>query len=68
MAANPLVTLIWPTPQRHGFSLIVDGTATATDGGIGILVDHAVLHRPSSHADGPAWELAAPRAAERFAE
>ncbi len=55
VAASPRVTLAWPPPERHGHTLIIDGWAAESDGDVRITVDHAVLHRPSAHADGPAW-------------
>lgn len=56
VAAYPRVTLVWAPPQRHGFALIVDGTATVTGSDVRVVVDHAILHRPAAHADGPAWD------------
>ncbi|MCO5310438.1 MAG: hypothetical protein M9891_14370 [Austwickia sp.] len=53
LAANPAVTLVWPPQQRHGFTLIVDGTGVADDEGITVTPVHAILHRPRTHADGP---------------
>ena len=53
LAANPRATLVlWPREQ-HGHSLLVDGTAEATDEAIELTPESAVLHRPASHADGP---------------
>lgn len=54
VAANPLVTIYWPSPHRHGYTLIVDGIATVSGKDLHIEPDHAVLHRPSAHSDGPA--------------
>lgn len=54
-AEHPLVTLVWAPLEHHGYSLIVDGTATVAGTDIRVAVEHAILHRPSAHADGPAW-------------
>jgi len=53
IAENPRVTVLFPPRERHGFTLIVDGTATVTDDAIRVTPEAAVLHRPASHADGP---------------
>lgn len=53
VAENPLVTLYWPSPEHHGHTLIVDGVATVSGKDVHIAPDHAVLHRPPAHADGP---------------
>lgn len=46
-----------PVVQRmldpHGHSLLVDGTAVATDEAVVLTPESAVLHRPADHADGP---------------
>lgn len=53
LADNPQATLVlWPHEQ-HGHSLLVDGTAVSTGDSIELTPVSAVLHRPSSHADGP---------------
>lgn len=53
LAANPQATLVcWP-PEERGYSLLVDGTAVATEEAIELTPLSAVLHRPASHADGP---------------
>ena len=53
LAANPQATLVmWPR-EPHGYSLLVDGTAAATDEAVDLTPVSAVLHRPASHADGP---------------
>ena len=51
-AARPLVALLWPPPERGGYSLIVDATVTGTgeaDGGheVTLRPTRAVLHRPA---------------------
>jgi hypothetical protein len=50
---SPAVTVLFPPSQPRGYSLIVDGTATATADGFDVVPEHAVLHRPADHA-GPA--------------
>ena len=57
IAVNPEVTLLFPPREHHGFTLLVDGTATVEGGPDGVARIRpatAVLHRPGSHADGPA--------------
>ena len=50
LAANPQATLVlWPR-EAHGYSLLVDGTAVASDDAIELTPASAVLHRPASHA------------------
>jgi hypothetical protein len=47
--ARPLVALLWPPPERGGFSLIVEATAThVADGALHLAPTRAVLHRPAS--------------------
>lgn len=53
VAANPVVTLLFPPTVHHGYSLIVDGTAEDTGTELLVTPTSAVLHRPASHADGP---------------
>lgn len=58
--AQPRVTVVWQPLVRHGHTLVVDGWAEAggtgaAGGGVLVRVDHAVLHRPQAHADGPVW-------------
>ncbi|MEQ6900496.1 pyridoxamine 5'-phosphate oxidase [Nocardioides sp. YIM 152588] len=53
IAANEVVTLAFPPRAYQGYTLIVDGTATAADGDVVITPTKAVLHRPADHADGP---------------
>ncbi len=53
IAENAHVTVVFPPREHHGFSLIVDGTATVGDEAIRVVPEAAVLHRPASHADGP---------------
>ncbi|MGA4670070.1 pyridoxamine 5'-phosphate oxidase [Propionibacteriaceae bacterium Y1923] len=54
VAVNPRVTIMWPATEHHGFTLIVDGLGTAVGPDLEVEPDHAVLHRPRAHADGPA--------------
>lgn len=53
VAENPAVTLLYPPLERHGYTLIVDGTARVENDGFAIAAETAVLHRPASHAEGP---------------
>lgn len=53
IAGNPAVTVVWPPLQRHGFTLIVDGTAVADEAGIAVTPEHGILHRPRTHAQAP---------------
>ena len=53
IAGNPQVTVLFPPREHHGFTLIVDGTASVDDEAIRVAPEAAVLHRPASHADGP---------------
>lgn len=53
LAANPRATLVFWPREEHGYSLLVDGTATAHDDRIDVTPESAVLHRPAGHADGP---------------
>ncbi len=53
LADNPSATVIFPPAERHGYTLIVDGSARVVGDGFEVAPSAAVLHRPSSHADGP---------------
>ena len=53
IAHSAHVTVVFPPRERHGFTLIVDGTATVGDEAIRVVPEAAVLHRPASHSDGP---------------
>lgn len=53
LADNPKAALVFPPKEYHGFSLIIDGTATAGDDAITMTPTAAVLHRPASHAENP---------------
>jgi hypothetical protein len=56
LAARPEVTLLFPPREEGGYSLIVDGrasaasAASAADGSACVAPEHAVLHRPADHA------------------
>lgn len=47
VAGRPEVSLLWPPPERGGYSLIVDGTAEVEDGALRLTPVTAVLHRPA---------------------
>lgn len=51
LAENSTATLLFPPTQHHGYSLIVDGSAAATDEGFTVTPARAVLHRPADHND-----------------
>lgn len=51
LAANPAATLLFPPAVERGHTLLVDGTATASDDEIAFTPASAVLHRPAHHAD-----------------
>ncbi|WP_377321275.1 pyridoxamine 5'-phosphate oxidase family protein [Pimelobacter simplex] len=54
VAENPAVTLVFPPRERHGYTLLVDGTAAVSgDSDVVVTATAAVLHRPAAHADGP---------------
>ncbi|MFV0260213.1 MAG: pyridoxamine 5'-phosphate oxidase [Acidimicrobiales bacterium] len=52
VAANPIVTLVFPPARPRGYSLIVDGSAAVADDDVLVTATAAVLHRPAAHADG----------------
>ena len=54
LAGNRAVTLVFPPPEPKGFTLLVDGTAEVAGDDVRVTPTGAVLHRPASHADGPA--------------
>ncbi len=54
--ADSHVTLIWQQHVHHGWTLIVDGVGQVEGERLRVAVASAMLHRPRSHADGPAWE------------
>jgi hypothetical protein len=47
-AERPAVTLLWPPVEPDGYSLIVDGEAEPTDGGVLVSPTRAVLHRAAA--------------------
>jgi hypothetical protein len=49
---RPLVSLLWPPNEVGGYSLIVDGTATAQDGLLVVRPTRAILHRPAPASPG----------------
>ena len=53
LAENPAVTLVFPPRERHGYTLLVDGTGAADGEDVVVTATAAVLHRPAAHADGP---------------
>lgn len=53
VAGNPRVTLVFPPAERHGFTLLVDGTAGPDGDDLRVDPASAVLHRPAAHSDGP---------------
>ncbi|MBW3086553.1 hypothetical protein KEM60_02780 [Austwickia sp. TVS 96-490-7B] len=53
IAEEPQVTVMWPPLMPHGYTLIVDGVARCEPETIVVRPGHAILHRPSAHADGP---------------
>lgn len=52
LAQNPAATLLYPPRMERGYTLLVDGSATADDAGIVFTPVSAVRHRPAGHADG----------------
>jgi len=54
VAANPAVTFLWAAPKGDDYSLLVDATATATDGVLTASPTRAVLHRVAgAPGEGP---------------
>jgi hypothetical protein len=51
LADNPKATLLFPPTAPRGYSLIIDGTASATDHGFRLSPAKAVLHRPADHVE-----------------
>lgn len=54
LATNPTATLVWPPVVAGGYSLLVDGTATADPDAANVTVapTKAILHRPAPGEDG----------------
>ncbi|MEO9325651.1 pyridoxamine 5'-phosphate oxidase [Nocardioides sp. C4-1] len=48
VAANEVVTLLYPPRQAPGFSLLVDGTAVVDGDDVLVTPTSAVLHKPAS--------------------
>ena len=46
--AHPDVTVVWPPSEAGGYTLIVDGRAEVTVGGVAVTPTSAVLHRPAT--------------------
>lgn len=44
---RPLLTLVFPSPDPDGFSLVVDGTASVEAEFVVFVPSRAVLHRPA---------------------
>jgi hypothetical protein len=53
LEANDAVTVVFPPRERHGYTLLVDGTASVDGEDVVVVATGAVLHRPAAHADGP---------------
>lgn len=53
LAVNDRVTLTFPPPQPHGFTLLVDGSGSVDGADVVVHPIGAVLHRPAAHGDGP---------------
>lgn len=51
-AAHAAVTVLWPPREPTGYSLIVDGTAEVTEGGLRLTPSRAVLHRSAIEPGG----------------
>lgn len=47
LLARPQVSLVWPPESEAGYSLIVDGLASADADAVRIRPSRAVLHRPA---------------------
>lgn len=58
--ARPAVTLVFPPAEPHGFTLLIDGTATVEGEDLRIAPTSAVLHRPAAHSDGPPAPVTTP--------
>ena len=56
LSDNPTATLLFPPTAPRGYSLIIDGTASATERGFSLAPAKAVLHRPADHGDAPAGD------------
>lgn len=52
VAARPDVSLLWPPVDEEGFSLIVDGSATADGDQVVLTPERAILHRRKADGAG----------------
>lgn len=52
VAEHPTATLVWPPVSDGGYSLIVDGAATADGETVTVAPAKAILHRPAPGPDG----------------
>ena len=52
IAENAQVTVLFPPLEKHGYTLLVDGTAVLSGEEARVTPVSAVLHRPASHGDG----------------
>jgi hypothetical protein len=48
LASNPIVTLVFPPLEQHGFTLLVDGRAEVAEDAIVVTPESAIWHRPAS--------------------
>lgn len=55
-AEHPEVSLVWPPADAGGYSLIVDGTAAASDSTLVVTPSRAILHRPALEPAEPDGE------------
>ena len=53
LAENPVVTLVFPPAEHHGYTLLIDGRGQIAGDDVVVTPETAVLHRPASHASGP---------------
>jgi hypothetical protein len=53
LGQNPAVTVVFPPLERHGYTLLVDGTGHVEGEDVVVEPAGAILHRPAAHADGP---------------
>ncbi|MGN6574192.1 MAG: pyridoxamine 5'-phosphate oxidase family protein [Nocardioides sp.] len=53
LEARPGISLVWPPFEHGGYSLILDGRASLTDGTATVTPEHAVLHRPAEEGAAP---------------
>ncbi len=53
VASHPDISLVFPPAQEGGYSLIVDGRASSTDGQLVVVPTAAVLHRAATPDSTP---------------